>query len=744
MTMFEQKRSWIDHEMEKHWRSWSCYLCNFTSNRQSEAESHLEKCHPGTLSEEDGHAMTYMTSRPMDYVDASRCQLCDWGKVLLSKGSVTTVSRQSFMGHLAHHLEQLALFAIPRVESGENSGSVESNLVANCGSHVSRSTENSSNAGDKPLTGVETTTRVGPTEVASSPMQQTLDSQAASFNAIGLAFPSQPQEHDATFAWMTSTEPHDSGAITGQDQGVDSFDNEVYDEILQICETLLNMSIKFHDTERNMRNASALSRGILIVLDNVAKKLTTHQFRTSRAHAYGVLEDCITRMRELRVSVIDFGTDVPYVRRRELSHGIRRQIGDVHDLLDAKFLERFPVNEDLPQDQSDKTRLQDETSPVVSNMNTTVPVIGTTPSMIDVTQQHQETAIETVEAAQQEPVNDLGDSEIQAHESGEGSSGDEAADIEARRDFMTALHYHEAADIEAHRDFMTALHYPGIFDRQRCIRPPYTNTFDWLWSQRDFAHFLESDEKLFWISGQPGCGKSTMMYMMQCDRRTQESLSSWAHGRNLCTSSFYFDCGGSPLQRSARGLLRSLIYRFSQQMDIGDRPKVVTHGSYDDEPIEYLFMLLANTLRRSDTCFFMMIDGVDECEGNLEDSKQILDLILSLAKADGVKICVAGRPLIPWEQTLGGFPCLRLDDANVEDITFFVESKLAALETEISLTGYLARTLIERCQGSFAKATLLVQAVQKMSAQGEDEQTMEGHINEMIIEMPYLDRKPLQ
>ena len=725
MTMFEQKRAWIDHEMEKHWRSWFCYLCKFSSDQQSEVKLHLERYHPETLGEELEDTMTYMTSCPLDYLDASRCPLCDWDKSLASKSPITTVSRASFMGHLAQHLEQLALFAIPRVGSGENFGSVESNLAANRGSQASRSTENSRSAEDKLLTGVATTTRADPTEVASSPMQQTYDSQAASFNAIGLAFPSQPQDHDATFAWMTSTEPHDSGAVDGQDvDGQDGqgglFDNEIYDEISEICKILLNMSLKVADpeySERNIRKASSMSHGLLIVIDNVANKLTSCQSRTSRAHAYGVLQDCITRMRELRVSVIDFGTDVPFVRRRELSHDIRRKISDVTSLLLTAATQRhLSADEDLPRDQSDKTRLQDETSPVVSNTNTTASVIGTTPSMIDVAQQHQGTALETVEAAKQEPANDLGDSEIQADESGEGSSGDEAADIEARRDFMTELSY------------------PGMFNRQESIRPPYTNTFEWLWSQRNFANILESDEKLFWISGQPGYGKSTMMRMIECDRRTQESLSSWANGRLLFTSSFYFDRMGPTLQRSVRGLLRSLIYQFSQQMDIGNGSKAPTHGWYDDGPIEYLVTLLETILRRPDACFFMMIDGVGECAGSMEDLDQFLDLILSFSKADGVKICVAGWRLTRVQQRLGGFPCVRLDDAHelTYDITFFVKSKLDALEIEASLREYFTRNLIARCQGSFSKAKVLVDMVQLMSAEGVDEKTMERRINKML------------
>jgi len=140
MLMFEQKRAWIDHEMEKHFRSWLCYLCKFSSDKQSEVTLHLERHHPETLSGELQHIMTYMTSRPLDYLDASRCKLCDWDKSLSSKDSNTTVSRASFMGHSSHHLEQLALFAIPRIDPGEISGSLGTKRAAVDDSQVSSDT----------------------------------------------------------------------------------------------------------------------------------------------------------------------------------------------------------------------------------------------------------------------------------------------------------------------------------------------------------------------------------------------------------------------------------------------------------------------------------------------------------------------------------------------------------------------------------------------------------------------------
>ena len=77
---------------------------------------------------------------------------------------------------------------------------------------------------------------------------------------------------------------------------------------------------------------------------------------------------------------------------------------------------------------------------------------------------------------------------------------------------------------------------------------------------------------------------------------------------------------------------------------------------------------------------------------------------------------------------------MRLDDAHelTYDITFFVKSKLDALEIEASLREYFTRNLIARCQGSFSKAKVLVDMVQLMSAEGVDEKTMERRINKML------------
>jgi hypothetical protein len=215
MAMFEQKRAWVDHEMENHWRSWSCHLCNFDCDRQSDMALHLEQSHRKDLSEENKHSMAYMTSRPLDSIDTNRCLLCDWGKVLLSKGSVTMVSRASFMGHLAHHLEQLALFAIPRAISGEDFDSLETNHAANHGSQIPQSIESSSSV--QAEASIQSAIKTGPTKSSFPHTHESLsevDSKPVSLVTISQAFPSEPQDNDTTVAWMTRTEAHNAGIVT--------------------------------------------------------------------------------------------------------------------------------------------------------------------------------------------------------------------------------------------------------------------------------------------------------------------------------------------------------------------------------------------------------------------------------------------------------------------------------------------------------------------------------------------------
>lgn len=75
-----------------------------------------------------------------------------------------------------------------------------------------------------------------------------------------------------------------------------------------------------------------------------------------------------------------------------------------------------------------------------------------------------------------------------------------------------------------------------------------------------FLSWLESGSGIFYISGKPGSGKSTIMKFLVREERTTSALKSWAAGKQLAFASFFFWSSGLGLQRSIEGLYRGLLW----------------------------------------------------------------------------------------------------------------------------------------------------------------------------------------
>ncbi|KAK7545297.1 hypothetical protein IWX49DRAFT_589293 [Phyllosticta citricarpa] len=98
-----------------------------------------------------------------------------------------------------------------------------------------------------------------------------------------------------------------------------------------------------------------------------------------------------------------------------------------------------------------------------------------------------------------------------------------------------------------------------------------SKTFQWLMDpsenqQSKFINFLRADDTLFWISGEPGAGKSTLMKFLYDHPALRTYLYSWSSREVYATASFYFLRRGEDLQKSLEGLLRSLLYQLVEQV----------------------------------------------------------------------------------------------------------------------------------------------------------------------------------
>ncbi|KAK3682785.1 hypothetical protein B0T22DRAFT_444952 [Podospora appendiculata] len=97
------------------------------------------------------------------------------------------------------------------------------------------------------------------------------------------------------------------------------------------------------------------------------------------------------------------------------------------------------------------------------------------------------------------------------------------------------------------------------------------HSFEWVYDRPSIglSDWLGSGNGLFWISGRPASGKSTMMKFLNNDSRTWRLLKRWQTKEHQIRANFFFHHRGSVAQKSFDGLIRSIL---SQVMEQAPKP----------------------------------------------------------------------------------------------------------------------------------------------------------------------------
>lgn len=204
---------------------------------------------------------------------------------------------------------------------------------------------------------------------------------------------------------------------------------------------------------------------------------------------------------------------------------------------------------------------------------------------------------------------------------------------------------------------MDSLQFEALSRRHEAIPEAHKQTFRWLLHGRvtgdktshipareddqiDFSEWLESGNGVFWVSGKPGSGKSTLMKFVAGSAKTYQLVSRWASPTIIIAH--YFWSSGSSMQKSQEGLLRSLLYSIFQQC-----PELIpslcqerwrelddlkySNGRWSLPSLMKALRKITNeeTKKRINFCFF--IDGLDEFEGSHDDQFELVRLTSSIS-----------------------------------------------------------------------------------------------------------------
>ncbi|KAM0316594.1 hypothetical protein ACHAPQ_011282 [Fusarium lateritium] len=253
---------------------------------------------------------------------------------------------------------------------------------------------------------------------------------------------------------------------------------------------------------------------------------------------------------------------------------------------------------------------------------------------------------------------------------------------------------------------LESLAYKSMHDRESQVTEAHAKTLDWIFDnspidqslrkkfRESFTAWLNSTDlgPIYWITGKPGSGKSTLMRFLSQHPVAVYHLRKWAVKKPVSTAGFFFWTSGSRQQRSQTGLLRYLLHQllsagpdlvektfpslWTQLRQMTTKERINFALDWTAEDLQAAFhSLLDAALPETNICLF--IDGLDEFDG---DHRQIIEFFMALtSRHDGksLKLCLSSRPWDVFEKAFGSsVPNTKLQDLSYEDMYCYAQDTL--------------------------------------------------------------------
>ena len=256
-------------------------------------------------------------------------------------------------------------------------------------------------------------------------------------------------------------------------------------------------------------------------------------------------------------------------------------------------------------------------------------------------------------------------------------------------------------------------------------------------------------------SGKSGSGKSTLAKYLYADPRARQYLQTWRGESDLIVAGFFFWNSGTSMQMSERGLIQTLLFQA-----ISDRPELIPTLFPDRWRYSQLFGIdlrpwqlaelsqaLETLVSDSSKRLFFLVDGIDDFEG---DGMQVAGFLLNIASRQNVKMCVASRPRLVFEDAFQHRPSLRLEDLTARDIKIFVLDNLSKSGIFVQLqklkqteADRLVLEITEKARGVFLWVHLVVQSLLEGMRDGDSLADLKERLLSLPSDLEELFKKTL-
>jgi hypothetical protein len=279
--------------------------------------------------------------------------------------------------------------------------------------------------------------------------------------------------------------------------------------------------------------------------------------------------------------------------------------------------------------------------------------------------------------------------------------------------------------------------------RYHDVKEEFDQTLEWLWEEGrsglGFVEWLKSGDGIYWISGKPGSGKSTLMKYALRDARLKQHLSQ--EDSLLLDAWFFFELGRDTETEFSSLLCHMLHILFTRHPSLASHllPLIKDDGAGNIlmrqiELEEALLEISTRTDICATACFF--IDALDECNCKYREEIEFLQKLVDPTTSGSLKykFCISSRNESAIQSLLEKCPGFRIQDFTAKDISEYVSIKLSKT-TDKDYTRKIDQGLVQevvgKASGVFLWVRLVVEDLIEGLENGDSDEELFGRLSEL-------------
>ncbi|KAI9677239.1 MAG: hypothetical protein M1822_008188 [Bathelium mastoideum] len=282
--------------------------------------------------------------------------------------------------------------------------------------------------------------------------------------------------------------------------------------------------------------------------------------------------------------------------------------------------------------------------------------------------------------------------------------------------------------------YLDSLRFDQIDSRYMSIKATYPRSCQWLLDNVKYQEWLntartQEHNGIFWIKGKPGTGKSTIMKFAYSSSR--KSM------KNTIVISFFFNARGGELEKTVRGMYRSLLFQLldeAQELryvfdELGPKKRDEDiSAQWSTNRVKDLFEKAVESLgRRHLVCF---IDALDECEQDgMQETVNFFQRLAQITITSHIRlnVCFSSRHYPHTSVEEGIQLTLEDQEGHRQDIVDYLHGELKAGQSEIK---EVKEEILQRSSGVFLWVVLVVKTLQRECGDGRSP-TLRKRLNEI-------------